>query len=1337
MSWGQSEFAGETAYDSVANQPRVTFLACAGDLGVAEYPAYSPNVVAVGGTSLNVDTSGDYLGESYWDNGYGEGGYGTSTFESQPSYQNGKVDGISATNRTAPDVSMNAGTLMDFIDSLDGDNSTLESYGAWGTSLATPMFAGLIALADQGRGSGNSLDSNQTLSALYNLSSSDFHEVTQSNGTTTAGYQAETGLGTPVANLLVPALVGGEQLASNPGGGIVLGSGATLTDSTTLSGADNPTGTITFTLYAPNGTTVVDTEFDTVNGNGTYNTPNGFVPAAAGTYQWVVSYSGDSNNNPVSDPEGSGPELVSPVTPTLTTTTGSTVFLGSGNKLTDSATLMEGDNATGTITFTLYAPNGTTVVDTETDTVAGNGTYYTTGYVPTAQGVYEWVVSYSGDSNNAPVSSPEGNEPESVILNSPTLTTTPGGSVVLGGSGTLTDSATLTQGDNPTGTIIFTLFAPGGTTVVDTQTVTVNGNGTYSTPTGYVPTTAGTYQWTVNYSGDSNNNPAGAASLSTLTSFQGSDGETPDAGVILDSTGDLYGTTAGPNDGTIFELPQGGNVPNVLANFNGTDGNDPLDSLIMDGAGNLYGTTDQGGTSGDGTIFELAKGSNTPTILASFSGSNGSFPIGGLVMDSSGNLYGTTWAGGVGAGTIFELAKGSSTIITLASFNGNTEGSGPFAGLIIDSAGNLYGTAPLAGASNDGTIFELAKGSSTITALASFNGTDGMYPYAGLIMDSSGNLYGTAIEGGTDNAGTIFELPKGSGTITTLASFNGNDGLYPYGGLFMDGAGNLYGTTSRGGLIGDSSGDGVVYELTKGANTITDLVNFDGANGFNPYLQTMVMDGAGNLYGTTQQGVSTEAGTYGTVFELVSREPETVAPPPATPTLTTTAGGIVVLGSGTSLTDSATLAGGNNPTGTITFTLTGPNGTVVDTETDAVDGNGTYTTPNGFLPAAAGVYQWGVTYSGDSANNPVVTPNLSTLATFNGGNGAQPADGALFRDANGNLYGATRQGGSSSDGTIFELPNGSSTVTTLASFNGTNGANPASGLIMDSAGNLYGTTQAGGADSDGTVFELPNGSSTIITLASFNGTNGASPANGLIMDSVGNLYGTAQAGGAGSDGTVFELAKGSSTITVLASFSGSNGSDPFAGLIMDSAGNLYGTTTAGGAFGGARGDGTIFELVKGSGTITSLASFNGSNGAEPEGVLVMDTNGNLYGTTHSGGSSSYGVVFELPNGSSTITTLANFNDTNGEFPGAGLTMDSAGNLYGTAQQGGAFGDGTVFELLQGSGTISVLASFQGSNGQSPRDLIIDSAGNLYGETGGGGASGDGTLFELSPPSSKL
>src|SRR5665213_1849223 len=231
------------------------------------------------------------------------------------------------------------------------------------------------------------------------------------------------------------------------------------------------------------------------------------------------------------------------------------------------------------------------------------------------------------------------------------------------------------------------------------------------------------------------------------------------------------------------------------------------------------------------------------------------------------------------------------------------------------------------------------------------------------------------------------------------------------------------------------------------------------------------------------------------------------------------------------------------------------------------------------------------------------------------------------------------------------------------------GANPQSTLAVDSIGNLYGTASRGGASGDGTVFEIAKGSGTITTLVSFDGSNGANPSAGVTLDAAGDLYGTTDGGGDSNDGTVFEIAKGSGTITTLASFIFANG-NAVAGVALDASGNLYGTTYDGG---GSGSDGTVFEIAKGSGTITTIASFNVTNGANPSAGVALDASGNLYGTTNEG------TVFKIAKGSGTITTLI----ANGASILGGVTLDASGNLYGTTDIGGTSNDGTVFEIAKG------------------------------------------------------
>jgi uncharacterized repeat protein (TIGR03803 family) len=309
------------------------------------------------------------------------------------------------------------------------------------------------------------------------------------------------------------------------------------------------------------------------------------------------------------------------------------------------------------------------------------------------------------------------------------------------------------------------------------------------------------------------------------------------------------------------------------------------------------------------------------------------------------------------------------------------------------------------------------------------------------------------------------------------------------------------------------------------------------------------------------------------------------------------------------------------------------------------------------------------------------------------------------------------------------------------------GFNSFYGVIFDTAGNLYGTTVAGGANDEGTVFELiPNGGVwTEQTLYSFcpriKCADG-SDAGGVIFGAAGNLYGTTYTGGAYNHGTVFELVNnnGAWTEKVLHSFTGGNdGSGPVGGLVLDASGNLYGTTLFGGAYHG----GTVFELMPNNGTWTEKALHwfreQGKGGFNPNTTLVLDKSGNIYGTTPNGGTYGHGIVFELmlSNGHWMEKPLHSFNmNSKGGYTPGGVILDSAGNLYGTNSAGGLYGGGTAFELVptDGTWTLKVLVAFK-PNKFGPVGLLgltLGKSGNLFGATGQGGTNGLGTVFELIP-----
>jgi uncharacterized repeat protein (TIGR03803 family) len=305
---------------------------------------------------------------------------------------------------------------------------------------------------------------------------------------------------------------------------------------------------------------------------------------------------------------------------------------------------------------------------------------------------------------------------------------------------------------------------------------------------------------------------------------------------------------------------------NVVYNFTGgSDGGNPLDGLTSDGAGNLYGTTYAGGPSSNGTVFKLS--GSTETVVHSFAGgTDGANPEGGLIRDAGGYFFGTTTAGGAsGAGTVFAVSAAGKEVV-LYSFAGGKDGSNPQAGLAMDASGNLYGTTSAGGANSNGTVFKLThptKGSKWIeTILYSFGtGSDGAVPLAAVKFDKAGNLYGTASAGGSYGYGTIFQLTLAGTTWTEniLHDFqDADDGAVPYGGLIADKSGNFYGSATEGG----TGGGGTIYELTpeSGSWIFTVLYSNPGW-GVSGSYRNLALDASGNLYGTTHCDGADSAGT--------------------------------------------------------------------------------------------------------------------------------------------------------------------------------------------------------------------------------------------------------------------------------------------------------------------------------------------------------------------------------------------------------------------------------------------------------------------------------------------
>ena len=387
-----------------------------------------------------------------------------------------------------------------------------------------------------------------------------------------------------------------------------------------------------------------------------------------------------------------------------------------------------------------------------------------------------------------------------------------------------------------------------------------------------------------------------------------------------------------------------------------------------------------------------------------------------------------------------------------------------------------------------------------------------------------------------------------------------------------------------------------------------------------------------------------------------------------------------------------------------------------------------------------------------AAGNPPHQPVYTVLHKFTGGDGANPA-ASLIQDPSGNLYGTTQYGGRFDYGTVFKLePSGQEMV--LHSFDGADGMWPTAALVRDHAGALYGTTFDGGTREGGscvhgcgTVFKIDSAGKFTVLYAFTGGTDGRNPATSLILDSAGSLYGTTYGGGNSCGllvdgcGLVFKVNQNGKE-TVLYSFGERpDGAQPSGGLVRDQAGSLYGTTDFQGATGYF---GTVFRLDS-AGVETILYNFtDGIDGAGPQGTLVRDGAGNLYGATQRGGDlfvqncvsglwKGCGVLFKLdPGGQETVLYTFDFDQA---YPNGDLLRDGAGNLYGTA---GLCCVGTLFEL-RANGKEQVLHTFEAATGTLPlAGVIMDRSGNLYGTAWQGGNSGCllnhgcGVVFKLTP-----
>lgn len=708
----------------------------------------------------------------------------------------------------------------------------------------------------------------------------------------------------------------------------------------------------------------------------------------------------------------------------------------------------------------------------------------------------------------------------------------------------------------------------------------------------------------------------------------------------------LYGTTSHGGDnleyGTITKFTPVNNSLVVAKSFGSFASNPLYTNFIEATNGKLYGMTSKGGSSGAGIIFSYNRTTSSYTKVKDFDNSNGASPAGSLIQANNGKLYGMTSKGGSkGYGVIFSFAPSTSIYTKLKDFD-NTNGSAPYGSLLQAADGNLYGMTAKGGSKGYGVIFSFAPSTSTYTKLKDFDNTNGSAPYGSLLQASDGNLYGMTSQGGNSNAGVIFSFDLKTYIYTKMKDFDGTNGASPFGSLIQAANGKLYGMTSSGGI---TSG-GVIFSFDLTFSIYTKLKDFNGTNGGGSFGD-LIEASDGKLYGLTSSGGSSGDGfifSFNPLSLIYTKLKDFE-----------NANGAVPLGSSMQASDGKlygmTSKGGRNGAGVI-FSFDPSSFSYTITNLAFVDGS----YPNGSLLKASDGKLYGTTNNGGNNFRGVIfslDPSDGTfvkLWDFDDANGTNP--GSLIQAKDGKLYGMTSFGGNSNKGVIFSFDPISSTYTNLKNFDNIDGGTPFGNLMQAKDGKLYGMTTGGGSSGNGVIFSFNLASSAYLKLKDFNFTDGASPYGSLIQARDGKLYGMTHGGsqdGGGVGGVIFSFDPSTFTYLKLKDFDYLTGANPFGSLMQASDGKLYGATD----IGGLKEFGVIFSFDISTSTYTNLKDFDNIDGSRPRSTLMQASDGKIYGTTWSGGTSDVGVIFSFEPLTSAFTKLKDYNGANGANPDIG------------------------------------------------------------------------------------
>ncbi len=650
--------------------------------------------------------------------------------------------------------------------------------------------------------------------------------------------------------------------------------------------------------------------------------------------------------------------------------------------------------------------------------------------------------------------------------------------------------------------------------------------------------------------------------------------------------------------------------------------------------------------------------------------------------------------------------------------------------LLVDSQ-SLYGITFGGGKDGGGTINKFDRATNKLSVQQAFQ-NPGINPYySSLTLASDGKLYGMTFNGGAADAGVIFSFDPTTCDYSTLFDFDGENGAQPSGSLIQASDGKLYGMTSFGGDLNS----GVIFSFDPSSTTYTKLFNFDNDNGTNP-SGSLLQTANGKMYGMTAEGGNQNLGTIFS-FDPIS--------------LTVTkiddldnVNGAVPLGSLVQGNDGLLYGmcanGGGNQSGVI-FAFNTGNLTFAKLK-DFDYASGYY--PHGSLLTGKDGKFYGMTYKGGNHNEGVLfsfessTLTYTKLKDFDGANGGEPL-GSLVQVPDGKIYGMTSEGGNANLGIIFSFDPATSDYTIEKSFNNHDGESPFSNMTMANDGKFYGTTFQGGVADAGVIFSFDPSLLTYKKLKDF-GTDvmGQQPSGQLIRAADGKLYGMTPYGGIHNLGVIYSFDPAVSIYKKLMDFDSTNGANPFGSFMQESDGILYAMTSKG----GSNNAGVMFSFNPVTAGFTKLTDFDKESGDNPYGSLMQAANGKLYGLTSNDGKYGFGSIFSFDRSSSVFTKLFDFNYKNGGNPYGSLVQASNGKLYGITSQGGkgyvqrydTTGAGVIFSFDPVTMAYAEIKDFDYYNdgGFSDGSFVKATNGKLYALTNKGGAAGYGVLFSFDP-----